>query len=350
MTKIVITTGGTGGHIFPAIATANGLIKQKCELSLLTDNRGVKWSDKKIPLYNVPSAKVLGRGIFGKLSALVAVSYGFFIARSHLKKIKPDAIVGFGGYASFPVVLAGRSLNIPIILHEQNAYAGTANRILSRFAKITATAFPKTLALKSKTKHIGNPVRENIKKLYENKYPKFNNTLNVLITGGSQGAEIFGDVIPQALLKYKDFIKVTHQVRPNQLKKVTSFYKKHKIKADVQTFIENMPKVLKSAHITICRSGAGTVMENAVVGLPAIYVPYKYSANNHQYYNAKAICDTGGGVIINQDDFTQESLQNAIDSIIIKNNLNKMSVSAKSFAVIDADIKLAKTILKNIGK
>ncbi|MGB1360595.1 MAG: undecaprenyldiphospho-muramoylpentapeptide beta-N-acetylglucosaminyltransferase [Alphaproteobacteria bacterium] len=350
MMKIVITTGGTGGHIFPAVATAKCLLKNKCEVSLLTDARGTKWSDKKIPLYNVPSAKVLGRGIIGKLSAGFKILGGVFVAIKHLNKIKPDGIVGFGGYASFPVVLAGRILGIPIILHEQNAYAGSANRVLSRFAKIVATAFPNTKALKAKTVHTGNPVRQDIKKLYKNKYPSVDKKINILITGGSQGAEIFGDVIPKALTKYKDKIKVVQQVRKEQLTTVKNFYKKHKINADVRTFIDDMPKVLKQSHIAICRSGAGSVMENACVGLPAIYVPYKYSANNHQYYNAKSIADVGGGIIINQDDFTEESLQKAIDSIIIKNKLNKMSVSAKSFAIYDADERLAKTILKVIKK
>jgi len=350
MNKIVITTGGTGGHIFPAISTAKYLIKQKCDLYLLTDNRGLKWSDKNIPIYNVPSSQILGTSIIGKFKAMFKIIYGFFVARKHLKKIAPDAIVGFGGYASFPVVFAGYSLRIPIILHEQNAYAGLANQMLSRFAKIVATAFPKTLALKAKTVHTGNPIRSEITKLHKNNYPKKDKHINILITGGSQGAKIFGEVIPNALLKYKDKIKITHQVCPEQLEEIKTFYKKHKMNADVKTFIENIPDVLKNTHLAICRSGAGTIMENSCVGIPTIYVPYKYSANNHQYYNAKSIADVGGGIIINQDDFSQQTLQKTIDSVIVKDNLQQISKCAKSFAVINADELLGNIILENIRK
>jgi UDP-N-acetylglucosamine--N-acetylmuramyl-(pentapeptide) pyrophosphoryl-undecaprenol N-acetylglucosamine transferase len=350
MKKIVITTGGTGGHIFPAISTAKYLMEQNCNLYLLTDSRGVKWSDKNIPIYNVPSSQISGTGITGKSKAGFKITYGFFKARKHLKNIKPDAIVGFGGYASFPVVFAGYMLKIPIILHEQNAYAGRANRMLSRFAKIVATAFPKTLALKAKTIHTGNPIRTEIKALYKNIYLRNNDNINVLVTGGSQGAKIFGEVIPSALLKYKDKMTITHQTRPEQLEEIKTFYKKHNMNASVKTFIANMSDVLKETHLAICRSGAGTVMENSCAGIPTIYVPYKYAANNHQYYNAKSIADAGGGIIINQDDFSQQALQKVIDSIIVKDKLEQMSKCAKSFAVINADELLGNTILENIRK
>ena len=245
MNKIVITTGGTGGHIFPAISTAKYLIKQKCDLYLLTDNRGLKWSDKNIPIYNVPSSQILGTSIIGKFKAMFKIIYGFFVARKHLKRIAPDAIVGFGGYASFPVVLAGYSLRIPIILHEQNAYAGSANRMLSRIAKIVATAFPKTLALKAKTVHTGNPIRSEITKLHKNNYPKKDKHINILITGGSQGAKIFGEVIPNALLKYKDKIKITHQVCPEQLEEIKTHIRNGAKLMAVKTFKDYTAEGLK---------------------------------------------------------------------------------------------------------
>ena len=354
--KIILSAGGTGGHVFPATACASILQSQECDLILYTDTRGQKWNGilGEIPTYNISSSSVLGRGIRGKVRALFSIIRGFFQARQHLKKTEADIIVGFGGYATVPTVLAGASLGIKIVLHEQNAFAGRANRLLARFATTIATAFHKPLGLpQDKCLHTGNPVRSEIRDAYTPFVKPSDGVFNILITGGSQGAEIFGSIIPQALIKYKGHIRVVQQVRENQVHHVRKAYGDAGIDAKIDTFITDMASAYKNAHLTISRSGAGSVMENACVGIASILVPYKFSADNHQYYNALALEKEGGCICITQDNFTVESLQEKLDTLLAKKDgkkLQNMAQKAYNFSTPSADQKLANIIFDAVLK
>ncbi len=346
---IAICAGGTGGHVFPAMAVASALRKKGCRLSIYTDERGISWANKsKSTAYNISSKAVSGRSIFKKFIALYLITAGYFQALKYLKTSPIDAIIGFGGYATVPTILAARTLGIPILIHEQNALCGRANRLLGRVAKIICTAFENPVGVDPKKCVLtGNPVRENIAKLNKKYTLPRNNVLCVLITGGSQGAKIFGVTIALTLAKFKPHICVIHQVRKDQIAKVEEIYKKAKIKAEVSCFIEHMSDAYKKAHYTICRSGAGTIMENAIVSMPSIMIPYKYATDNHQYYNAIEMEKIGGGIVLNEDDFCNETLQKIIEDILSPkaNKLLTMSKCAGKLSIHNAQDKLAEQII-----
>lgn len=354
--KIVFTTGGTGGHMYPALCVAQALKSQGHIPYIFTDTRGQAWLDNGMEnrVYEdtipVLSRSVVGRGIVGKCISLAMMCKGVFVARTALKKLQVSAVVGFGGFASFPVVLAGMSLGIPIFLHEQNAYAGRVNRLLSPFVKRIATSFTYVQGLpEKKCVFTGNPVRSDIAKLYNCVYTPPVDKVHILITGGSQGAKVFGDIIPSVLTKYGDKIRIIHQVRKEQLDTVEKYYKQHAMDVHITPFIDDMAGALQWAHIAIARSGAGTVMENACAGLPTIFVPYKYASDNHQYYNAKA---SRGGVIVEQSDNMENLLQNQLDSFIVDTRgyarLMTLSTHAKQDVVVGAENRIAHMILQDL--
>ena len=354
--KIILSAGGTGGHVFPATACASILNDMDCDLILYTDTRGQKWSGilGQLPTYSVQSSSVLGRGLKSKVFAGISIIKGFFQARAHLKKSDADIIVGFGGYATVPTILAGASLGIKIVLHEQNAFAGRANRILSRFSTSIATAFHNPIGLPShKCIHTGNPVRADIRDAYAPYTLPNDDVFTILITGGSQGAEIFGIIIPEAMKKYKGRVKIIQQVRENQVETVEAIYAEAGIDVIITPFITDMASTMAQAHYAIGRSGAGSVMENACAGLPSLLVPYKYAADNHQYHNAKALENAGGCTIISQKDLTVEKIHSILDVHFAKKNgnlLKNMAQKAYEFSTPNADKKLADVILKEVSK
>lgn len=325
---VLLATGGTGGHVTPAEALADELISRGYRVAMVTDPRG-KFFNKKtnLPVFSVASAGVADRSLLAKAKAVYALAKGFFQARSIIKFEQPAAVVGFGGYSSVPTCLAANHCNVPLIIHEQNAVLGRANRLLASRASAIATAFPKILGVSARDKNkivvTGNPVRRAIlEAALDSKFksPSGRSKFKIFVVGGSQGSRRFAQIIPHAIsLLSKDLqkkVEVIQQVRRENFKPVKDLYDKLGIKYELKEFFENMPRRLSEAHILVCRAGASTVFEIAAMGRPAILVPYPYAIYDHQTVNASIVEDAGGGWLVPQNVLYPETLADMLSNFI----------------------------------
>jgi UDP-N-acetylglucosamine--N-acetylmuramyl-(pentapeptide) pyrophosphoryl-undecaprenol N-acetylglucosamine transferase len=317
--NITLAAGGTGGHMVPAHALAAELKARGHGVMLITDDRGAKIPGlfKDIPTHILPAGR-LGGGPIGMLKAVRSVLAGRRQAKALYKEFTPDAVVGFGGYPAFPALLAASSRKIPTILHEQNAVLGRVNRWVAGDAAAIATAYPEVERLKrayrDKVELVGNPVRESVARLGTMPFPEFDETapLKILVTGGSQGATILGQVVPDALgqlpPKLRHRLQVVQQCRPDDIEEVRQRYAALNIPAELLTYIEDMPDRLAEAHLVIARAGASTIAELTAAGRPAILVPLPIATDDHQTVNAREMAKAGGARMIPQDEFTSEAL------------------------------------------
>ena len=359
---VVLATGGSGGHVFPAQALAVELKHRKRDLALVTDRRGITFGSSlgSINTYCVHAAGVSGRGIGGRIAATAQIGLGFAEAYLILRKLKPAAVVGFGSYPSVPSVLAASILSIPTVIHEQNAVLGRANRFLERRATRIATAFESVSELgdvsKAKATWTGNPVRPEIVNLRDKPYPSFSDEepLRLLVTGGSQGAHVFAAVVPAALASLKSSVRtrlhVSQHCRPEDQATVSAAYRTAGIDCDVSTFFDDMAERLAIAHLLICRAGASTMAELTTAGRPAILVPYPHAIDDHQSENAARLCDAGGGWMIQEDLFTPEVLSNRLNSLLSPpTKLNVAARCAANIGIPDAASRLAEIVTGLIG-
>lgn len=324
--NITLAAGGTGGHMVPAHALAAELKARGHGVMLITDERGAKIPGlfEDVPTHILPAGR-LGGGPIGMLKAVRSVLAGRRQAKALYREFTPDAVVGFGGYPAFPALLAASSLKIPTILHEQNAVLGRVNRWVAGDAAAIATAYPEVERLKrayrSKVELVGNPVRESVARLGTMPFPEFDDTapLKILVTGGSQGATILGQVVPDALgqlpPKLRHRLQVVQQCRADDIEEVRARYAALNIPAELLTYIEDMPDRLAEAHLIIARAGASTIAELTAAGRPAILVPLPIATDDHQTVNAREMAKAGGARMIPQDEFTSEALSAQIAAI-----------------------------------
>ena len=324
--NITLAAGGTGGHMVPAHALAAELKSRGHGVMLITDDRGAKIPGlfENVPTHILPAGR-LGGGPIGLLKAVRSVLAGRRQAKALYREFTPDAVVGFGGYPAFPALLAASSLKIPTILHEQNAVLGRVNRWVAGDAAAIATAYPEVERLKrayrSKVELVGNPVRESVARLGTMPFPEFDETapLKLLITGGSQGATILGQVVPDALgqlpPRLRHRLQVMQQCRADDIEAVRQRYAALNIPAELLTYIEDMPDRLAEAHLVIARAGASTIAELTAAGRPAILVPLPIATDDHQTANAREMARAGGARMIPQDEFTSEALSAQIAAI-----------------------------------
>ncbi len=324
--NFVLAAGGTGGHMIPAHALAAELKSRGHGALLITDDRGAKYPGlfKDVPVHVLPAGR-LGGGPIGWLKAASAVARGRSQAKRLYREHKPDAVVGFGGYPAFPSLLAASSLGIPTVLHEQNAVLGRVNRLLAGEAEAIGTAYAKVDRLKPRFEDraviVGNPVREEIARLGELPFPQFDEfaPLKILVTGGSQGATVLGNVVPEGLAllppPLRRRLQIVQQTRPEDIEAVRRRYAELGIPADLMTFIEDMPAKLGDAHLFIGRAGASTIAELTAAGRPAILVPYPSATDDHQTSNAREMSKAGGSRTIQQTDFTPEVLARQIEAM-----------------------------------
>lgn len=351
---IVLAAGGTGGHVFPAEALARELRGRGYKLSLITDRRGGAYGGAlgEIETFRVRAGGIAGKGPLAKIRSVAELGMGTLQARSLLKDMQPCAVVGFGGYASIPTMMAAGLLNIPTILHEQNAVLGRANRLLAKRAAAIAVSFPESRGIPArdtaKVTHTGMPVRSSVLDVRDVPYPSFtdNRPFNVLVLGGSQGARVLSDVIPEAIGKLsaglQSRIKITQQCRPEDLENVRVQYRALKIDAELESFFDDVPKRLSDAHLVISRSGASTVAEILAVGRPALLVPYRYATDDHQSLNAHAVDEVGAGWLIPEIDFNADSLAARLESMFgMKTVLEKAANAARKASRPDATERLA---------
>jgi UDP-N-acetylglucosamine--N-acetylmuramyl-(pentapeptide) pyrophosphoryl-undecaprenol N-acetylglucosamine transferase len=324
---IVLSSGGTGGHMFPADALARDLTSRGYRVVLFTDIRGKRFEPfgEGVPVHVIKSA-TLGGGIMGKVKSVAALGIGFFQARKLLKELKPAVVVGFGGYPSFPGVYAAQKMGIKTIIHEQNAILGKANVMLADGAERIALSWENSSGMSNDERKrsivTGNPVRPDIAALYTQPYPvlEADGKLRIFVMGGSLGATIFSDVLPKAFAQlppeYKKRLEVVQQCRAEDIEEVRAAYREAGIDADTQPFFNDVAAQYKKAHLFIGRSGASTVAEVATAGRPAIFVPYPHHADQQQTRNAETIADMGGAWVMNQSGFTPEALNARIQTFL----------------------------------
>ncbi len=329
----VLAAGGTGGHMIPAYALGEELIARGHHVALITDERGAR-----IPgcfeagqVHVLPAGR-LGGGRFkgGPLAwmrAARAIWQGRAMAARLYAQFQPAAVIGFGGYPAFPALLAARKLGIAALVHEQNAVLGRVNRLVAGQVRAIATSYPETQRIAGGHRHkvqlVGNPVRSEIVALRSQPFPLIGeeSVFRVLVTGGSQGAAILSDVVPDGLgmlpPALRNRLQVTQQCRAEDIDRVRARYAELGIPADLATYIGDMPEKLAWAHLVVCRAGASTLAELTCAGRPAIMIPLPGATDDHQTYNAREMVDAGGGRAIAQSAFTPVELAKQMQKLAL---------------------------------
>ena len=388
--KIFIVTGGTGGHILPAVCLAKALLEHNNQITFFGDEKVKNYlhhfSNQKNFQFKLLSSSQIVKKWQLLFLAILKICFGFCQALFFLIIKQPNAIVAFGGYASFPLLLASVLLGKKIILHEQNAYLGKVNRLFLPFATQIAIAFPKTSAIDQKHQHkviyTGNPVRTeisllskqdykipNLQPTSEISYNRFGYDLilnsdfyqvsenpkefwQILVLGGSGGAKIFSDVLPQAFFNLpdhlKDNLKIVQQCRKELLESTFESYKNFNINVVIDSFFEDMPTILKQSHLVIARAGASSIFEFCASKKPMILVPFPNSADNHQQKNANYIAQNGGAILLEESEFNINNITQIICNLLEKPEiLYKMSENSSKLANLEATNNLMQ-VLNNV--
>ena len=315
--------------MIPAYALGEELIARGHHVALVTDERGAKIPGvfDKGQVHILPAGRIAG-GPLGWIKAARAIMQGREMATRLYETFEPSAVIGFGGYPAFPALLAARRRKIPTLIHEQNAVLGRVNRLVSKRVDAIATAYPDVQRMpakcESKTHLVGNPVRAEIIAIRNEAYPSFTDdgVFRVLVTGGSQGATIMSEVVPDGLAMLppalRGRLQVTQQCRAEDIDAVRAKYRDHGIPAELATYIEDMPSKLDWAHLVISRAGASTIAELTCAGRPAILVPLPSATDDHQTYNVKAMVEAGGARAIAQSAFIPKELAKQIQKIALE--------------------------------
>lgn len=355
-TNILVIAGGTGGHLFPAIATIEEFAKRGIDCSLLTDDRCVKYlkDQENLDYYVIKSPR--GEGILGKIKYPMLLFFAFIKSMILIVRFKPKLLIGFGGYVSYPTLLLARAMGIKYMLREQNCFLGRVNRLFSSKAQKLCLAFKDTINIPKKYPEdkimvTGNPVRESIKKIITKK-SKDKKFFRILVTGGSQGARFLSEALPEAInLVVKQFPKIKfeiiQQARPEDIDTIKAAYNDLKIDATISDFFYNMPSLLADTDLLIGRAGASTIAEVIATSIPSILIPYPYAAEKHQHYNAEMIEKNGGGFMIDRDDATPLAISDKMVSLIgdtkklesAKNSLKKLQ-NDSAHIIVDTAMKI----------
>lgn len=361
-TCVMLAAGGTGGHLFPAFALAQELGRRGHAVELMTDHRGDRYGGdfpaRKV--HTVPSATITGRSPVAMAKTGTALTRGVHAAYRILGQVKPGAVVGFGGYPTFPPLIAARLRRIPTALHEQNAVLGRANTMLAKRVDAIATSFPEiarlNVAMTAKATFTGNPVRDVVIDWSQRSYraPAAGEPVKLVVFGGSQGARYFSDTVPPALALLPEALRlrlhVVQQCREEDLKRVEAAYATGGIKAQLAPFFVNLPEEMATALLVVGRAGASTVAELAVLGRPAILVPLPHALDNDQLQNARYLAAAGGAWCLEQKDLTPERLAAEITRLLADPAiLNAAAAAAKSQGRPDAVIRLADLVEELMG-
>lgn len=325
--RIALAAGGTGGHLFPAEALAAALVRQGYAVALITDARGGAFAGQHPTVDLCPiDVKRSGPSVAAKAGSVFSMAIASLQALRHLRRLDPALVVGFGGYPSLPAIAAAKFSGIPVLLHEQNARLGRANRLLAPFADAIATSFPKVngiaKTLERKLIYTGNPVRGAFEALREAAYipPQENGPINLLITGGSQGASVFAEIVPAAIALLPEALRrrmiVTQQCRAETLARVATAYREMGVEAQTGPFFTDMAAKLQACHLAICRAGASTVAELAMVGRPSILIPYPHAMDDHQSDNARAMEIVDGAWMLKESASTPELLAARLEVLL----------------------------------
>ncbi|MEL6689505.1 MAG: undecaprenyldiphospho-muramoylpentapeptide beta-N-acetylglucosaminyltransferase [Pseudomonadota bacterium] len=325
MKTLVMAAGGTGGHMFPAQALSEAMLERGWAVKLMTDARGARYTDafpEAVEIEVVSSATFARGGIAAKLTAPFKIAGGVLSALMAFRRLKPAAVVGFGGYPSIPAMGAATLLKVPRLIHEQNGVLGRVNQLFAkRVDAVACGIWPTDLPEGANGVDVGNPVRGAIRArsgaayIVPGDYP-----MQILVLGGSQGARILSDFVPPAIAalphEILTHIRVSHQAREEDLERVELYYANNGVTADVQSFFTDVPSRLSEAQLLISRSGASTVADASVIGRPAIFVPFAAATADHQTANARGLAEAGAAEVIQEADLEVAPLTEAITKIL----------------------------------
>ncbi len=359
---VLLAAGGTGGHLFPAEALAEALARRGIVVDLATDDRAERYG-KKFPArqtHIITSETVRGRDPISLVRTGAKLMIGGWQAWRLLGRLKPAAVVGFGGYPTVPPVLAATLRGIPTIIHEQNAVMGRANRLLAKRVTAIASSFAGVLDgdpdLAAKATRTGNPVRPLVLAAAAAPYaaPDSAGTLRLVAFGGSQGARIMSDIVPAAIERLEPHLQmrlaIVQQAREEDVARVREIYARVKVAAEVAPFFTDLPARIAAAHLIVSRSGASTVAELAAIGRPAVLVPLPHALDQDQAANARVLERAGGAICLPQSDFTPDRLAAEITALATApQKLVAMAAAARSQGAADAAERLADLVVKVAG-
>jgi UDP-N-acetylglucosamine--N-acetylmuramyl-(pentapeptide) pyrophosphoryl-undecaprenol N-acetylglucosamine transferase len=354
---VLVTAGGTGGHLFPAEALATALGKRGIPVHLATDHRAARFggafSEKNIHVVSSATLRARNPLALGQTASLLGL--GFLQAWTLIGRLKPAAVIGFGGYPTIPPVLAGVWRGVPSLIHDANAVIGRANKLLAPRVSAIATTFPDMFsaapALAAKATLTGNPVRAAVVDAAAIPYAALGASFRILVFGGSQGARVMADVVPAAIgsldPELRARIAVTQQARDEDLGRVREAYAKSGVAAETASFFADLPARIAASHLVIGRSGASTVAELSAIGRPSILVPLPGAIDQDQFANAGVLERAGGAIRITQDGFTPDRLATELTSLANgPQHLVAMAAAAQSLGRLDAADRLADLVLR----
>jgi UDP-N-acetylglucosamine--N-acetylmuramyl-(pentapeptide) pyrophosphoryl-undecaprenol N-acetylglucosamine transferase len=330
----VLAAGGTGGHMIPAHALAEELRLRGHHVALITDERGARIPGlfENVPVHVLPAGRIAG-GPIGWLRALKNILAGRAMASRMYETFRPSAVIGFGGYPALPALLAAQKDGIPSAVHEQNAVLGRVNRLMAGRVDAIATSYPEIDRLapkhRAKVHLVGNPVRDEVLALRDQPYPALSEDgiFRVLVIGGSQGATVLSDVVPDGLAMlpehFRRRLQVTQQCRAEDIEQVRAKYANHGIPADLATYFGDVPQRLAWSHLVIARGGASSIAELTAAGRPAILIPLPTATDNHQVANTREMTRAGGGRMI---------LQSKFNSVELAKQMQKLGLEPQALA------------------
>ena len=337
MKTILIMAGGTGGHIFPGLAVADEMRSAGWEVAWMGARGGME--ERLVPPRGYRAAWIRaraarGKGLAHKLLLPASLLWSFWESARHIRSLKPDVVLGFGGYVAFPGGMMASLLGRPLALHEQNAVAGLANRVLSRISDKVMVAFPEALKGAEWT---GNPVRAEIAAIAvpQARFARRAGPLKLLVVGGSLGAQALNASLPKAIALLKDRPLVVHQSGEKHLDALKKSYRDAGVEGELVAFIDDMARRYAEADLVICRAGAVTVAELAAGGMASVLVPFPHAVDDHQTVNARFLADQGAAVLISQQEFHPEKVAALIRSLD-REKLLDMAVKARALGKPDA--------------
>ncbi len=361
--EVLLAAGGTGGHLFPAEALSHALRARGVKVALVTDQRAFAFTDgfPADTVHAVASGTPSGGSLMAKAKAAASIVRGVIAARTLISRLKPDVVVGFGGYPTVPPLLAAAMLKTPTIVHEQNAVVGRANRFLSGRVGVIATGFAAvgglSEAARAKCVHVGNPVRPAVLKAAQTPFqpPDLLGHLHLLVFGGSQGARVMADVLPPTLEQLAPTelarLVIVQQARVEDDRRVRAIYERLGVRHEIAPFFQDLPARMAKAQLVIGRSGASTVAELGVIGRPSILVPLPGALDQDQTANARSLESIGAATLILQPDFTPNRLASELRRLLSDPaRLTAAAVAAASAGIPDASERLADLVIATARK
>jgi len=358
---VLVAAGGTGGHLFPAEALAAALIQRGIAVHLATDRRAARYGGAFVDeaVHVITSATLRARNPVAVARTAAALGAGLAQAWSLIGRLKPAAVIGFGGYPTVPPVLAAAWRGVPTLIHDANAVIGRANRLLAPRVTAIATTFPDVFRdqprLAAKATLTGNPVRPAVVAAAATPYPAMGDPLRLLVFGGSQGARVMADVVPAAIEALEPSLRarllIVQQAREEDLARVRSAYSNLSVDAETAPFFSDLPARIAASHLIVARSGASTVAELSAIGRPSILVPLPHALDQDQFANAGVLESVGGAIRLVQQEFTPRRLGAEIASLAAApQRLTAMAAAAQSLGRLDAAERLADLVLQVAGR